>query len=227
MCRTSRSPASCSKTSLRCSRIPPRSSPRPSCSPSTARRLKCDAVLAIESRGFILGAPLAQRLGLPLQLVRKRGKLPRAALTVSYELEYGVDHLEVHEDAITQGRPLSDRRRRHRHRRNGGRGRELGRAAGRDRRGVPVPRRAHVPRGPRQARRRRRLQPHRAVHRCARSDPERESCDARAQCERFRMNSESHSRPSARGPSVRKAPTARACVSAARCRAPSTPSVEG
>jgi adenine phosphoribosyltransferase len=66
-------------------------------------RLRCDAVLAIESRGFILGAPLALELGLPLQLVRKRGKLPRAALTVSYALEYGVDHLEVHADAIAKG----------------------------------------------------------------------------------------------------------------------------
>jgi adenine phosphoribosyltransferase len=68
-----------------------------------ATHLRCDAVLAIESRGFILGAPLAQRLGLPLQLVRKRGKLPRKALTVSYELEYGIDHLEVHADAIRKG----------------------------------------------------------------------------------------------------------------------------
>jgi adenine phosphoribosyltransferase len=68
-----------------------------------AAHLRCDAVLAIESRGFILGAPLAQQLGLPLQLVRKRGKLPRAALRVSYELEYGVDHLEVHADAIHEG----------------------------------------------------------------------------------------------------------------------------
>ncbi len=66
-------------------------------------RLRCDAVLAIESRGFILGAPVALELGVPLHLVRKRGKLPRAALTVSYELEYGVDHLEVHADAIVAG----------------------------------------------------------------------------------------------------------------------------
>jgi adenine phosphoribosyltransferase len=65
--------------------------------------LGCDAVLAIESRGFILGAPLAQRLKLPLHLVRKRGKLPRAALKISYELEYGIDHLEVHADAIVKG----------------------------------------------------------------------------------------------------------------------------
>jgi adenine phosphoribosyltransferase len=60
-------------------------------------------VLAIESRGFLIGAPLAMKLGLPLQLVRKRGKLPRAALKVSYELEYGTDHLEVHADAIVKG----------------------------------------------------------------------------------------------------------------------------
>lgn len=65
--------------------------------------LRCDAVLAIESRGFLLGAPLAQRLRLPLHLVRKRGKLPRAALSVRYELEYGFDHLEVHADAIRKG----------------------------------------------------------------------------------------------------------------------------
>ena len=80
----------------------------------------CDGVLAIESRGFIFGAPLAQRLGLPLQLVRKRGKLPRAAVSVRYELEYGFDHLEMHADAIAQGRPLRDRRRRDRDRRHRG-----------------------------------------------------------------------------------------------------------
>ncbi len=68
-----------------------------------AARLECDAVLAIESRGFIIGAPLALRLGLPLHLVRKRGKLPRAAITVRYELEYGFDHLEMHSDAIRRG----------------------------------------------------------------------------------------------------------------------------
>jgi adenine phosphoribosyltransferase len=65
--------------------------------------LRADGVLAIESRGFIFGAPLAQRLKLPLQLVRKRGKLPRAALTARYELEYGFDHLEMHADAVRAG----------------------------------------------------------------------------------------------------------------------------
>jgi adenine phosphoribosyltransferase len=68
-----------------------------------AAGLRAEGVLAIESRGFIFGAPLAQRLGLPLQLVRKRGKLPRASLTARYELEYGFDHLEVHADAVRAG----------------------------------------------------------------------------------------------------------------------------
>ena len=61
------------------------------------------AVLAIESRGFIFGAAVADRLHLPLHLVRKRGKLPRRAVGVAYELEYGEDHLEVHADALQAG----------------------------------------------------------------------------------------------------------------------------
>ncbi|HZF31980.1 MAG TPA: adenine phosphoribosyltransferase, partial [Gammaproteobacteria bacterium] len=63
-----------------------------------------DGLLAIESRGFIFGAALAQTLALPLQLVRKRGKLPRKSISMRYELEYGFDHLEVHEDAVEPGR---------------------------------------------------------------------------------------------------------------------------
>jgi adenine phosphoribosyltransferase len=65
--------------------------------------LDADAILAIESRGFIFGAALAHRAGLPLQLVRKRGKLPRESLSMEYELEYGVDHLEMHKDAVSEG----------------------------------------------------------------------------------------------------------------------------
>ena len=60
-------------------------------------------IVAIESRGFIFGAALATRVGLPLQLVRKRGKLPRESFSVEYELEYGVDHLEMHKDAVRPG----------------------------------------------------------------------------------------------------------------------------
>ncbi|HEX5049886.1 MAG TPA: adenine phosphoribosyltransferase [Gammaproteobacteria bacterium] len=65
--------------------------------------MRADGLLAIESRGFIFGAALAQTLALPLQLVRKRGKLPRKSVSMRYELEYGFDHLEVHEDAIAAG----------------------------------------------------------------------------------------------------------------------------
>jgi adenine phosphoribosyltransferase len=64
---------------------------------------KGDAILAIESRGFIFGAALAQRLALPMHQVRKRGKLPRETVSVRYELEYGSDHLEVHADAVRSG----------------------------------------------------------------------------------------------------------------------------
>jgi adenine phosphoribosyltransferase len=62
-----------------------------------------DGVLGIESRGFIFGAALAQRLDLSLQLVRKKGKLPRKTVSVRYELEYGFDQLELHADAIEPG----------------------------------------------------------------------------------------------------------------------------
>jgi len=64
---------------------------------------EADAILGIESRGFIFGAALAQHMRLPLHLVRKRGKLPRESVSMAYELEYGVDHLEVHADAIESG----------------------------------------------------------------------------------------------------------------------------
>ncbi len=63
-----------------------------------------DALIAIEARGFIFGAPLAMQMGLPLIVVRKPGKLPRRTESVAYQLEYGEDRLEVHADAIVAGR---------------------------------------------------------------------------------------------------------------------------
>lgn len=63
-----------------------------------------DAVVAIESRGFVFGAAIADRLDLPLQLVRKPGKLPHDKVSVSYELEYGEDTVEAHTDAIVIGK---------------------------------------------------------------------------------------------------------------------------
>jgi len=62
-----------------------------------------DAVMAIESRGFILGSALADRLGVGFVPVRKPGKLPSRTIQCTYDLEYGSDSLEVHEDAFTRG----------------------------------------------------------------------------------------------------------------------------
>jgi adenine phosphoribosyltransferase len=61
-------------------------------------------IVAIESRGFIFGAALALKLGLPLLPVRKPGKLPRRTVSVAYQLEYGSDAIEMHHDAIEPGR---------------------------------------------------------------------------------------------------------------------------
>jgi len=65
--------------------------------------LPAEKVVAIESRGFILGGALADRLGAGFVPVRKPGKLPWKARRVSYELEYGQDELEMHEDALAPG----------------------------------------------------------------------------------------------------------------------------
>ncbi len=62
-----------------------------------------DAVVAIESRGFLLGAPVAARLGLPLVPVRKPGKLPAARMSLEYSLEYGQSQLDIHADALQPG----------------------------------------------------------------------------------------------------------------------------
>jgi adenine phosphoribosyltransferase len=62
-----------------------------------------EMVVGIESRGFILGAAVADRLGAGFVPVRKVGKLPSKTVRVSYDLEYGSDSLEMHSDAITPG----------------------------------------------------------------------------------------------------------------------------
>lgn len=64
---------------------------------------KIDKVVAVESRGFILGAVLAYKLNAGFVPVRKKGKLPADTLSASYTLEYGIDHLEMHKDALSQG----------------------------------------------------------------------------------------------------------------------------
>ncbi|MFC1596103.1 adenine phosphoribosyltransferase, partial [Candidatus Margulisiibacteriota bacterium] len=59
-----------------------------------------DKIVGIESRGFIFGSMLAYRLGVGLVVVRKPGKLPYKTISQEYELEYGTDKVEIHEDAI-------------------------------------------------------------------------------------------------------------------------------
>lgn len=66
-------------------------------------RGRIDAVVGVESRGFIVGAPVAYALGVGLCIVRKPGKLPHDTHTVTYELEYGSGSLEIHKDAMPAG----------------------------------------------------------------------------------------------------------------------------
>src|ERR1700724_3747079 len=64
---------------------------------------KVDMVLGIESRGFIIGAPVAYRLGVGLTIARKPGKLPFHTIGETYDLEYGSAGLELHEDGLVRG----------------------------------------------------------------------------------------------------------------------------
>ena len=64
---------------------------------------RADRIACIESRGFLFGAPLAERLNLPLALIRKPGKLPHRTIRQDYALEYGSDALEMHADACAPG----------------------------------------------------------------------------------------------------------------------------
>ena len=63
--------------------------------------MQLDCVVGMESRGFIFGAPLAYKLASGFVPVRKKGKLPAAVHRIDYQLEYGTDSLEVHQDALT------------------------------------------------------------------------------------------------------------------------------
>ena len=65
-----------------------------------------ETVVGIESRGFILGGPVAQRIGAGFVPIRKPGKLPAKARKETYDLEYGQDALEIHEDAISKGQKV-------------------------------------------------------------------------------------------------------------------------
>jgi adenine phosphoribosyltransferase len=67
------------------------------------RALAIDVVVGVESRGFILGGAVADRLGAGFAPVRKKGKLPSKTVRETYDLEYGTDCLEIHADAVEAG----------------------------------------------------------------------------------------------------------------------------
>lgn len=62
-----------------------------------------DRIVAIEARGFLFGAALADRIGVGLTLVRKKGKLPHRSVRKTYDLEYGQDTIEMHVDGVAPG----------------------------------------------------------------------------------------------------------------------------
>jgi adenine phosphoribosyltransferase len=64
---------------------------------------KIDKVAGIEARGFILGGAVAHQVSAGFIPIRKKGKLPHTTVRIAYSLEYGVDEMEIHEDAVTKG----------------------------------------------------------------------------------------------------------------------------
>ena len=65
-----------------------------------------EAIAGLESRGFLMGMPLALRLGVPFIMMRKKNKLPRERHSVQYALEYGTETIEMHKDAIRPGQKI-------------------------------------------------------------------------------------------------------------------------
>lgn len=68
-----------------------------------AKTAKADIILGIESRGFLTGVPVAQTLGLPFGMIRKKGKLPGSVIGQEYALEYGTDTIEIQSALISKG----------------------------------------------------------------------------------------------------------------------------
>ena len=65
-----------------------------------------DVIAGIESRGFLFAVPLAQRMGVPMMMIRKEGKLPGPTRSYVYELEYGTDTIEIQDDALQPGQKV-------------------------------------------------------------------------------------------------------------------------
>ncbi len=71
-----------------------------------AKTIRPDVILALETRGFFFGPTLAYLLDVPFVPIRKKGKLPAATFSASYDLEYGTDEIEVHQDAVAKNQRL-------------------------------------------------------------------------------------------------------------------------
>src|SRR6476620_3882263 len=69
--------------------------------------LKVDKVAGIEARGFILGGAVAHQLSAGFVPIRKKGKLPHTTVSIAYSLEYGIDEMEMHADAVARGERVS------------------------------------------------------------------------------------------------------------------------
>src|SRR6056300_1751153 len=70
---------------------------------AVVRQWEPDVIAGIESRGFLFATPLAQRLGVPMMMIRKQGKLPGETLSLTYDLEYGSDTIQIQADALVPG----------------------------------------------------------------------------------------------------------------------------
>src|SRR5213593_2114648 len=68
--------------------------------------MKIDKVAGIEARGFILGGAVAHQVSAGFVPIRKKGKLPHTTVRIAYSLEYGIDEMEMHEDAVSRGERL-------------------------------------------------------------------------------------------------------------------------
>lgn len=73
---------------------------------TVAKEKEAGAIVGIESRGFLFGAPMAERMQLPFVPVRKPGKLPAPRMSMEYTLEYGESQLDIREDAFKPGTPV-------------------------------------------------------------------------------------------------------------------------
>jgi len=71
-----------------------------------AKERKAEIIIAIESRGFLFGAPAAYKLGLGMAIIRKKGKLPRETVEIKAPNEYAVEYFELHKDAVKPGQKV-------------------------------------------------------------------------------------------------------------------------